>query len=68
VIGGINLINKHQDMGNMQGGETRRLERENAQRHGCNSESERRSRRVADINNGQNKEQAKGENTGERQG
>jgi hypothetical protein len=45
-------------MGNMQGGETRRSERENAQRHGCNSESKiRRSRRVADINNGQNKEQ-----------
>jgi hypothetical protein len=42
---------------------TGQSERENAQRHGCNSESERRSRRVADINNGQNKGQAKGERT-----
>ena len=46
-------------MANMQGGETRRSERENAQRHGFNSESERRSRRVAVTNNGQNN----GENT-----
>jgi hypothetical protein len=43
---------------------TRRSESENAQRHGCNteSESERRSRRMADINNGQNKAQ-RGEHT-----
>jgi hypothetical protein len=55
VIGGINLINTRTYIGNMQGGETRRSERENAQRHGCNSESERRSRRVAgiSISNGQ---------------
>jgi hypothetical protein len=46
-------------MGNMQGDEARSSERENAQRHGFNSESERRSRRVADTNNGQNN----GENT-----
>ena len=38
----------------MQGDEARSSERENAQRHGFNSESERRSRRVADTNNGQN--------------
>jgi hypothetical protein len=41
-------------MGNIQGGEAWRSERENAQMHGFNSESERRSRRVADTNNGQN--------------
>jgi hypothetical protein len=37
-------------------------------RHGCNSESKRRSRRVADIKNGQNKEQAKKERTQGRRG
>jgi hypothetical protein len=38
---------KHQNMGNMlldmQGGETRRSERENSQRHGCTSEAERKA-------------------------
>ena len=55
---------KHQDMGNMQHARRRNTEiRDNAQRHGCDSESERRSRRVTDVNNGQSKEQeqAKGE-------
>ena len=50
-------------MTDMQGGETRRSERQNAQRHGFNSESERRSRRVADTNDGQNN----GENTQDEQ-
>ena len=55
-------------MANMQGGETRRSERENAQRHGFNSESERLSRRVADTNNGQNNgENTQGQGRGARQ-
>jgi hypothetical protein len=37
-------------MDNMQGGETWRSGRSNAERHGCNIEGERRSRRVAGIN------------------
>jgi hypothetical protein len=60
VVGGINLINTR-TWATCNEATRRNTEiRENAQRHGCNSESERRSRRVADINNGQNKEQAKG--------
>jgi hypothetical protein len=40
---------KHQDMCKHARRQTRRSESENAQRRGCNSESERRSRRVAGI-------------------